>query len=328
MFNHQRLSQSETSVERFEMHSDKDYLGKSRWGRRLQLMGIVGAFLVVGLLAIVTLVAVNKTMSNTKDIKTELSSYIAEQRKLPVDPTSTMVPKPQPTTSKPKPSTDTQTTATPPLVTTSEPRPQPISTSVPSTVAPTRAPVVECPTNMPEADRLDCHPQLGASEEACIALGCCWNSTRSVSTVAACFFPPSYVGYEVTSIVEGQDRTQVILNRRQPSGLKNDSQTVRVDIVAIDNQRLRILIDDPSATRFEVGLPRLNRSPIKVKTAKLYKVKVTEDGVLKVTRKSTGVVLFDTDLTKLTFSNQFLQLTNRLPSKHIYGLGEHQAPFR
>ena len=32
---------------------------------------------------------------------------------------------------------------------------------------------------------------------------------------------------------------------------------------------------------------------------------------------------FDTALPGLTVSNQYLQITTRLPSGHVYGLGEH-----
>ena len=44
---------------------------------------------------------------------------------------------------------------------------------------------------------------------------------------------------------------------------------------------------------------------------------------LKVIRKESGSIVFDTTLPGLTFSDQYLQVTSRLPSAHVYGLGEH-----
>ncbi|KAK8785926.1 hypothetical protein V5799_007710 [Amblyomma americanum] len=43
----------------------------------------------------------------------------------------------------------------------------------------------------------------------------------------------------------------------------------------------------------------------------------------QVRRTKTGTVIFDTGVGALVFSHQFLQLSARLPSRRVYGLGEH-----
>lgn len=49
----------------------------------------------------------------------------------------------------------------------------------------------------------------------------------------------------------------------------------------------------------------------------------------KVTRKSTGDVLFDTTGTKLVFENQFIEFVTALPKDYnLYGLGEHIQQLR
>lgn len=46
----------------------------------------------------------------------------------------------------------------------------------------------------------------------------------------------------------------------------------------------------------------------------------------RVRRKNTQTILFNTcDLTDLTFSDQFLQITARIASENVYGFGEHTA---
>lgn len=47
--------------------------------------------------------------------------------------------------------------------------------------------------------------------------------------------------------------------------------------------------------------------------------------VLKLIHPSSGVVLFETDLAKLIYSRQFIQLPTYLPSSYIYGFGQHMG---
>lgn len=57
----------------------------------------------------------------------------------------------------------------------------------------------------------------------------------------------------------------------------------------------------------------------------LYEIEFSNDPVFsfKVIRKSTGTAIFDTSLGGLTFSNQFLQISVKTPSKNGYGIGEN-----
>ncbi|CAG2169566.1 unnamed protein product [Oppiella nova] len=50
-------------------------------------------------------------------------------------------------------------------------------------------------------------------------------------------------------------------------------------------------------------------------------------GLLTIERKSTKKLIFQTDLTKLIYSDQFIQLKSTLPSPQIYGLGENKSNF-
>ena len=53
----------------------------------------------------------------------------------------------------------------------------------------------------------------------------------------------------------------------------------------------------------------------------LYKVNVDQNGTLEIVRSKTSKTVFKTDLKKLIFSDQYLQVMSDLPSDYIYGLG-------
>lgn len=53
----------------------------------------------------------------------------------------------------------------------------------------------------------------------------------------------------------------------------------------------------------------------------LYKVNVDQKGTLEVIRTTTSKAVFKTDLKKLVFSDQYLQVMSDLPSDYIYGIG-------
>lgn len=186
-----------------------------------------------------------------------------------------------------------------------------------------------CTVDVAENDKFDCHPDNGANSDRCAARGCCWNETRSNPNIPTCYFPTGYEGYKVKSIEEGPDRLNINLMRHTASGFPNDIKYVRVEVTTLDEYKLRVKIDDPTAMRFEVSLPKLNNIPDRRSTAKkMYRVAVDTDGLLQVVRNSTGAVIFNVDLRRLVFSDQFIQLSNKVVARHLYGLGEHKDVFR
>ncbi|XP_054716121.1 lysosomal alpha-glucosidase-like [Uloborus diversus] len=56
----------------------------------------------------------------------------------------------------------------------------------------------------------------------------------------------------------------------------------------------------------------------------LYLVNLTSDGSLLITRKSSGAIVFQTELSRLVYSDQFLQISSYTASKYLYGFGEHK----
>lgn len=185
-------------------------------------------------------------------------------------------------------------------------------------------------------DRFDCHPDGYATEHSCLARGCCWSSADpsnafeergSADRVPRCFFPTGYRGYKVASIEKEHDRLSLRLIRRRPSGVDVDVKKVDVDVIYYDRNTVRIKITDAMRDRFVPPVPPIpSRSFSGVRH---YDVDVEANTTLRIRRKGPdGTTIFYADLSRLVFTDRFLQLSTLLPSDVLYGLGQQWGPLR
>ncbi|CAH1773346.1 unnamed protein product [Owenia fusiformis] len=180
-----------------------------------------------------------------------------------------------------------------------------------------------CPSDISDHERIDCHPDSGSTEDSCIKRGCHW-CTSSIQDVPWCFAPKT-TGYtlvgDVTQTAKGYTAT---LDRKPTSSwYGHDIARIQMDVEFQTNSRLRIKIFDPSVARFEVPL---NISSTSAALDPLYSVEFSNSPAfnIKVKRASNGATLFDTSLGGLVFSEQFLQFATKLNSHNVYGFGEHE----
>lgn len=188
-----------------------------------------------------------------------------------------------------------------------------------------------------DLDKFDCFPEDGATKESCEARGCCWNASQKKArlpplSVPYCFYPvnyPSYVFYNVTQTSFG---FKALLKKptHSFSPYRGDVQYLEMDVFFLSFELLRVKIFDPRNERYEVPYPKI-RLPEESQKAvsNLYGFFFTRPSYFTVYRKSDGKILFDTRVVgNLIFSDQFIQLSTTLPSKNIYGLGEHSDGMR
>ncbi|XP_070196522.1 sucrase-isomaltase, intestinal-like [Littorina saxatilis] len=91
------------------------------------------------------------------------------------------------------------------------------------------------------------------------------------------------------------------------------------------------IFDDAGAVPPRYRVPTNINIPTTGANNPLYTFNVTDQDILSfvIIRKATGTVIFDTGPGGLVLSDQFLQLTTRLPSADLYGLGENtHSSFR
>ncbi|KAG8182551.1 hypothetical protein JTE90_002085 [Oedothorax gibbosus] len=187
---------------------------------------------------------------------------------------------------------------------------------------------------IPDLEKFDCYPEGSVDKDKCQQRGCCFKSNggREVEdfpplNVPYCYYPSNYNGYTVSQTVQLDGRQiTASLKRVTPSGYPDDVKNLKLVITFIDDGNLRIKITDADASRWEVPIP-INKGLRKLEKP-LYDVNLdSKTGQLSIKRKSSGTVIFKTDLSRLVYLNQFLQLSSYLPSSHFYGIGETYGSF-
>ncbi|XP_033634862.1 maltase-glucoamylase, intestinal-like [Asterias rubens] len=197
------------------------------------------------------------------------------------------------------------------------------------TVAPTSGPS-QPPVMVEDHERVNCFPGWDDySEEECLKRGCIYSEPAMDKDAPICYFPSDYGGYRMVGKEEVTlSGLRVTLDRiaSTPSLFGGDIERLLLDVEFHSEYRLRIKFYDPANSRFEVPLAIPRLSGTKPENTKYHVTFTQNPFTLKVTRKDTGTVLWDTSLGPLIFSDQFLQITTKLPSSNIYGFGENEHP--
>ncbi|KAL1517514.1 hypothetical protein ABEB36_001270 [Hypothenemus hampei] len=179
-------------------------------------------------------------------------------------------------------------------------------------------------------DKFDCFPDV-VNQEACEARGCCWiplnTKSKNFSAVSMdtpyCFYPPSYRTYQVLNMSSTAFGVEAFIGREYSTGYPDDVPILKLTVRFETENRLHVKFTDPFNSRFEPPYPEV---PLVDKAAPDWNYSFemrSSDSGFKVLRKSGNVTIFDSNnFLDLTFANQFLQISSRLPSKYIYGIGE------
>uniref|UniRef100_A0A669Q1N9 alpha-glucosidase n=1 Tax=Phasianus colchicus TaxID=9054 RepID=A0A669Q1N9_PHACC len=162
-------------------------------------------------------------------------------------------------------------------------------------------------------------------EIICDLRGCCW-SPQSDTSVPWCFFSKNH-GYAVDGSTRSTQTGKLgatLTRLSSPSLFGKDINTVLLTGEYQTANRFRFKITDPTTQRFEVPHEHVGSFNGPAASNLNYRVEVRSNpfGIV-VTRVSNGNVLFDTTIGPLQYADQFLQLSIKLPSSNIYGVGEH-----
>lgn len=179
--------------------------------------------------------------------------------------------------------------------------------------------------------RFDCYPELGANETLCEMRGCCWEEPSSDRLkqrigVPYCFFPRDFPEYELVDSQLTADSYVYSIQKSASTFRSNEILKLEVRLEVNTNDRLHVKIVDPNKQRYEVPLVNLNAKQ------KSQSIKDTDYQIfigkkpfnLKVYRKSTGRLIFDTGVAPLIYADQYIQFSTMLVNERFYGIGEHR----
>ncbi|VDD95288.1 unnamed protein product [Enterobius vermicularis] len=172
-----------------------------------------------------------------------------------------------------------------------------------------------------EKPRLDCHPDPSASEEKCSARGCIWDNSSEVIGAPFCLLPPN-TGYNYSNFADG---VYVISNSGGAlnwSRLGNPIESLKVGNKT-NKSALNIRIEGDKS-RYE---PPVNLPKEEVDSKDHLNFEVTSElhslFTFKISRNSTGTVIWDTSIGGLLYYDQYIQIATLLPSENVFGFGEH-----
>ncbi|XP_075862342.1 putative maltase-glucoamylase 2 [Microcebus murinus] len=183
----------------------------------------------------------------------------------------------------------------------------------------------ECP-EIPQSERIDCTPGQVVTEDVCRwHYKCCWKLEADVN-IPPCFFPRNW-GYEVSDgpTDSSTGLTAHLKRLPSPSLFGNDVNNTFFTAEFQTSNRLHFKITDSNNVRYEVSHENVKLLKATANISNLsYQMEVTRNPFsIKIMRMSNNRVLLDTSIGPLQFAEQYLQLSFRLPSANVYGLGEH-----
>ncbi|XP_035314663.1 maltase-glucoamylase, intestinal isoform X1 [Cricetulus griseus] len=185
---------------------------------------------------------------------------------------------------------------------------------------------VEWEDSIKDEEKMDCYPdQTGASEASCAARGCIWKESNTPG-VPYCYFVNDLYSVSNVQHLEKEATANISLKNSPYSNAfpSTPVKQLQLSVVYHKNEMLQFKIYDPNHSRYEVPVPlNIPSSPSSTTDGRLYDVLIKENPFgIEIRRKSTGTVIWDSQLLGFTFNDMFIRISTRLPSTHIYGFGE------
>ncbi|XP_050537143.1 lysosomal alpha-glucosidase-like [Daktulosphaira vitifoliae] len=178
-----------------------------------------------------------------------------------------------------------------------------------------------------DIEKFDCFPRGNANQDSCEQRNCCWSPIDFNSKPPWCYYPKNYNNYILVNMTETNNGIMSYFRLINNTTYTSDIKLLCVEISFQTIKRLHIKIFDAENKRYEPPYPEVPTQKNKELLNSEYTVSMDKSKVaFSVIRKIDNVVLFDSkSVGGFIYSNQFIQISAVLPTKYIYGIGEHRS---
>ncbi|EYB85228.1 hypothetical protein Y032_0302g1857 [Ancylostoma ceylanicum] len=168
--------------------------------------------------------------------------------------------------------------------------------------------------------RVDCFPEPGASQDACLARGCTWEEAPQGSPegVPWCFYPKE-TGYRVYQ--QNVDYYQLVPETLStPYGANISPLEVKVR-----KNGATLLVSIGNSNRYVPPVQLPEQPGVSSETLAFSASTIDNSKVFafQVVRQSTNTPLWDTSIGGMQFADKFIQIATYLPSSNVFGFGQH-----
>lgn len=167
--------------------------------------------------------------------------------------------------------------------------------------------------------RVDCFPEPGASQSTCQSRGCIWEEAPNGSPVGTpwCYYP-TQSGFTVQST--GTNSFVLAAKSKNPYGDNISPLNVKY---SSNGATFLLTIGNDDRYVPPVNFPKKPSTSSESLQFTSGTIGSSDIFSFKVTRKSTGVALWDTNIGGMQFADKFIQIATYLPTKNIFGFGDH-----
>ncbi|XP_046858818.1 sucrase-isomaltase, intestinal-like [Xenia sp. Carnegie-2017] len=184
--------------------------------------------------------------------------------------------------------------------------------------------------NADDLARFDCYPEGRDSmlnKTLCENRGCLWKEPLSDNKAPSCFYPSGFNAYKLAKKETLTSERQDIIYHLQRVDKRvlygNHSDNITVHVHFYNSDVLRVKLYDNNVDRYEVPLKFNNQSFDGGETK--YRVHADEfPFALKIIRSKDDTLIWDSSVAPLIFSDQYIQISTKLPSTYLYGFGEQE----
>ncbi|CAG5120605.1 unnamed protein product [Candidula unifasciata] len=175
----------------------------------------------------------------------------------------------------------------------------------------------------------DCYPEAegkrsAVNKTACLKRGCAF-STDVPAGQPVCQYTEGQYRLSVSSIVRTSLGLQATLQQTGSAPFGGDIRSWRFTFESRGDDIAHFVFDATDSSRYKV--PKPVDVPARAGKQPKYESRITNNHsfAFEIVRRDTGTVVWDTNIGagSLILSDQFLQISSRLPSRNVYGLGEH-----